>query len=157
MTTNGNTGEFILNSNTNTEEQNSPTIPTETDNIKDEFVIGSGSNIQEVELPPEPKKKKRRNSKGVWRGLLWILCILIVSISCVVLGLTAIADYMGLLGDTNTATVTIEKGESLDSVAEELKTAGAIKLKWFFKYYAGSKNYYEQFTEGVHTFSTESG
>ena len=157
MTTNGNTGEFILNSHTNTEEQNSPTIPAETDNIKDEFVIGSGFNIQEVELPPEPKKKKRRNSKGVWRGLLWILCILIVSISCVVLGLTAIADYMGLLGDTNTATITIEKGESLDSVAEELKTAGAIKLKWFFKYYAGSKNYYEQFTEGVHTFSTESG
>jgi len=153
----GNTGEFVLNPDINNGEETQDTVATNDSGINDEYVIGSGFNIEEPPIEVETKKKKRKNSKGVWKGLIWIAAILIISITCVVMGLAAVADYMGLLGETETATITIEKGESLDSVTEELKSAGAIKLGWFFKYYAGSKDYYDKFTEGVHTFSTESG
>ncbi len=157
MENNGNTGEFILNNNSTPISDNAENKEVEINTVNDEYVIGSGFNIAETDVTPQTPKRKHKRTKGVWRTLIWIACILIVSVFCVILGMSALADYMGLLGDTKTATVTIEKGESLDSVAEELKEVGAIKFKALFKFYAGSKNYYEKFTEGVHTFNTESG
>lgn len=157
MENKGNTGEFLLNDAASLQQQEEISADVETQGIKDEYVIGSGFNIEEIQPLPEKPKKKRKRNKGVVRALIWIICILAVSVFGVLTAMVAVADYMGLLGDTTTATVTIEKGESLDSVAQELMDVGAIKFKAFFKYYAGSKNYYEKFTEGVHTFNTETG
>lgn len=156
MNNNSQTGEFTLNS------ENIETVKTSSDNlteltVNDEYVIGNGFNLQNYDEPSQAPKKIKKHRKGIGRALIWIACIIVVSITCVILGMSALADYMGLLGETATATVTIEKGESLDSITDELKSVGAIKLKWFFEFYAGSKNYYEKFTEGVHTFSTEGG
>ncbi len=151
MENNNNTGEFILG------ETDAALNSTEEINdtpINDEYVIGSGFVIEEEPVVEAPKKRKR--TRGVLRSIIWIVIILIISGGISLGAIFCAIDYMGL-GSSKTVTVTIDKGESLDSIAKELKAEGAIRFKFLFKYYAGKKGYYERFTEGVHTFRADSG
>ena len=136
----------------NNNQQNNDFLPN------DEFVIGNGFVI-DVEQPNEDKKvkpKKKANAKGVVKTVFWILSILLASATLSVGAIFCVIDYMGL-GASNTVTITIDEGESLDNIAQELKDSGVIRFKFLFKFYAGSKNYYEMFTEGAHTVRTDMG
>lgn len=125
----------------------------------DEYVIGNGFVITDTETTEVKNKKsikKKGNARGVLRTVIWILSILIASATISVGAIFCVIDYMGL-GSSNTVTVTIDEGESLDSIASELKESGVIRFKFLFKFYAGSKNYYEKFTAGAHTVRTDMG
>ena len=132
---------------------------TATDNVSDEFVIGSGFVIDDSSLnqhEPKPEPKKKRNKRGVISTIVWAVCILLVSASLAVGGIFFVIDYMGL-GGSKKITISIEENESLDSIANELEEKGAIRFPFLFKFYAKAKGYYEMFIPGAHTFNTDSG
>ena len=133
----------------------------EADNSSDDFVIGKGFEIDGGENEDnQGKKKKGRHSAGksIIKTIIWILCIIIVSVGLAFGVIYAGADYMGIgFGRGSDVTIEIEQGMSTEQIAEELKEAGAVKIPLLFRVYAKFKHYDSQFKYGVYSFNTESG
>ena len=133
----------------------------EADNSSDDFVIGKGFEIDGGENGDNKgKKKKGRHSAGknIIKTVIWILCIIIVSVGLAFGVIYAGADYMGIgFGRGSDVTIEIEQGMSTEQIAEELKEAGAVKIPLLFRVYAKFKHYDSQFKYGVYSFNTESG
>lgn len=133
----------------------------EADNSSDDFVIGKGFEIDGGENGDNKgKKKKGRHSAGksIIKTIIWILCIIIVSVGLAFGVIYAGADYMGIgFGRGSDVTIEIEQGMSTEQIAEELKEAGAVKIPLLFRVYAKLKHYDSQFKYGVYSFNTEAG
>ena len=133
----------------------------EADNSSDEFVIGKGFELDGGENEDnQGKKKKGRHSAGksIIKTIIWILCIIIVSVGLAFGVIYAGADYMGIgFGRGSDVTIEIEQGMSTEQIAEELKEAGAVKIPLLFRVYAKLKHYDSQFKYGVYSFNTEAG
>ena len=144
-------------------EENSQPLEAkqEADNSSDDFVIGKGFEIDGGENEDnQGKKKKGRHSAGksIIKTIIWILCIIIVSVGLAFGVIYAGADYMGIgFGRGSDVTIEIEKGMSTEQIAEELKEAGAVKIPLLFRVYAKFKHYDSQFKYGVYSFNTEAG
>lgn len=144
-------------------EENSQPLEAkqEADNSSDDFVIGKGFEIDGGENGDNKgKKKKGRHSAGksIIKTIIWILCIIIVSVGLAFGVIYAGADYMGIgFGRGSDVTIEIEQGMSTEQIAEELKEAGAVKIPLLFRVYAKFKHYDSQFKYGVYSFNTESG
>ena len=144
-------------------EENSQPLEAkqEADNPSDDFVIGKGFEIDGGENEDnQGKKKKGRHSAGksIIKAIIWILCIIIVSVGLAFGVIYAGADYMGIgFGRGSDVTIEIEQGMSTEQIAEELKEAGAVKIPLLFRVYAKFKHYDSQFKYGVYSFNTEAG
>lgn len=144
-------------------EENSQPLEAkqEADNSSDDFVIGKGFEIDGGENEDnQGKKKKGRHSAGksIIKTIIWILCIIIVSVGLAFGVIYAGADYMGIgFGKGSDVTIEIEQGMSTEQIAEELKEAGAVKIPLLFRVYAKFKHYDSQFKYGVYSFNTEAG
>ena len=144
-------------------EENSQPLEAkqEADNSSDDFVIGKGFEIDGGENEDnQGKKKKGRHSAGksIIKTIIWILCIIIVSVGLAFGVIYAGADYMGIgFGRGSDVTIEIEQGMSTEQIAEELKEAGAVKIPLLFRVYAKLKHYDSQFKYGVYSFNTEAG
>lgn len=144
-------------------EENSQPLEAkqEADNSSDDFVIGKGFEIDGGENGDNKgKKKKGRHSAGksIIKTIIWILCIIIVSVGLAFGVIYAGADYMGIgFGRGSDVTIEIEQGMSTEQIAEELKEAGAVKIPLLFRVYAKLKHYDSQFKYGVYSFNTEAG
>ena len=144
-------------------EENSQPLEAkqEADNSSDDFVIGKGFEIDGGENEDnQGKKKKGRHSAGknIIKTVIWILCIIIVSVGLAFGVIYAGADYMGIgFGRGSDVTIEIEQGMSTEQIAEELKEAGAVKIPLLFRVYAKLKHYDSQFKYGVYSFNTEAG
>ena len=144
-------------------EENSQPLEAkqEADNSSDDFVIGKGFEIDGGENEDnQVKKKKGRHSAGknIIKTVIWILCIIIVSVGLAFGVIYAGADYMGIgFGRGSDVTIEIEQGMSTEQIAEELKEAGAVKIPLLFRVYAKFKHYDSQFKYGVYSFNTEAG
>lgn len=133
----------------------------EADNSSDDFVIGKGFEIdggENVENREKNKKGRHSAGKNVIKTVIWILCIIIVSVGLAFGVIYAGADYMGIgFGRGSDVTIEIEQGMSTEQIAEELKEAGAVKIPLLFRVYAKFKHYDSQFKYGVYSFNTEAG
>ena len=144
-------------------EENSQPLEAkqEADNSSDDFVIGKGFEIDGGENEDnQGTKKKGRHSAGksIIKTIIWILCIIIVSVGLAFGVIYAGADYMGIgFGRGSDVTIEIEQGMSTEQIAEELKEAGAVKIPLLFRVYAKFKHYDSQFKYGVYSFNTEAG
>ena len=144
-------------------EENSQPLEAkqEADNSSDDFVIGKAFEIDGGENEDnQVKKKKGRHSAGknIIKTVIWILCIIIVSVGLAFGVIYAGADYMGIgFGRGSDVTIEIEQGMSTEQIAEELKEAGAVKIPLLFRVYAKFKHYDSQFKYGVYSFNTEAG
>ena len=144
-------------------EENSQPLEAkqEADNSSDDFVIGKGFEIDGGENEDNQRKKKKgRHSAGksIIKTIIWILCIIIVSVGLAFGVIYAGADYMGIgFGRGSDVTIEIEQGMSTEQIAEELKEAGAVKIPLLFRVYAKFKHYDSQFKYGVYSFNTEAG
>ena len=144
-------------------EENSQPLEAkqEADNSSDDFVIGKGFEIDGGENGDNKgKKKKGRHlaGKNIIKTIIWILCIIIVSVGLAFGVIYAGADYMGIgFGRGSDVTIEIEQGMSTEQIAEELKEAGAVKIPLLFRVYAKFKHYDSQFKYGVYSFNTEAG
>ena len=126
----------------------------------DDFVIGRGFEIDENSGSDNPKGKGSKHSGGhsLVKTLVWVLCIIIVSVGLAFGVIYAGADYMGIgFGRGTECTVEIEQGMGTKQIAEELKDCGAVKIPFLFRMYAKLKHYDGQFKYGVYTFNNEAG
>lgn len=155
-------------------------FPTETfrdDEFRDAF--GEGDDLErafsddapqmpeEPEDKPQPKKeapvkKGRPKRKGKY-GLLgiphilstavWIGLILIIGITAGRMLWLCATDVLAFGRDPITATVTIEKGDSIETVAAKLQDAGLIRFTGLFEFYADISNAEEEIRPGTYTFN----
>lgn len=126
----------------------------------DDFVIGKGFEIGENTEEDKPKRKGKKRSGGhsLIKTLIWVLCIITVSVGLAFGVIYAGADYMGIgFGRGTECTVEIEQGMSTAQIAEKLNESGAVKIPFLFRMYAKLKHYDSQFKYGVYTFNSEAG
>lgn len=124
----------------------------------DDFVIGKGFEVENYELTPPVKPKKKKKSKNVIKTVIWISTIFIVSIALGFGIIYAGADYTGIgFGRGEDVVMEIEMGSSTAQIAEKLQESGAVKIPMLFRLYAKLKGYESQFKYGVYTFNTEAG
>lgn len=125
----------------------------------DEFVIGRGFTVAEPE-PDISKKSKKGSKKGKSiKNIIWILSILVISCSIAFGAIYVGADYMGIAFGRNGEEVTfeVEKGSSVQQIAEVLEDAGVVKSPLMFRLYVKMKGYGAQFKYGVYTVKNDCG
>lgn len=127
----------------------------------EDFIIGKGFEISEEPVPAaEEKHSKHKHSggKSVIKTLIWIICIIVVSVGLAFGVIYAGADYMGIgFGRGEDCVLEIEKGTPAVKIASQLKECGAVKIPVLFRVYAKLKHYDSQFKYGVYTFNNEAG
>ena len=158
---NSKTGEFEMNDITAKTEENSNASDSAPE---DAFIIGGGFNISdEDEFIEEFKEKeskgvkhKKKTARSIVGTFVWIFLIVGVSATIAIGAIFCAIDYIGL-HSSKEVTITIEEGESLDSITDELYEKGAVSMPFLFKFYCNQKGYAEQFKPGVHTIRTDRG
>lgn len=129
-------------------------------NSADDFVIGRGFEIDENNQSDKPLRRKSKHSGGhsIVKTLVWVLCIVIVSVGLAFGLIYAGADYMGIgFGRGDEAVMEIKMGTPAAEIAEQLEESGAVKVPFLFRMYAKLKHYDSQFKYGVYIFNTEAG
>ena len=113
----------------------------------------------EEEGPVEKGRPKRKNSE-ILLGLphlaataVWIIIIITIGISIGRLGWMCASDVLALGREPITASVTIDEGDSLGTIADKLKEAGLIKYPGIFKLYADFTDAQEKIKPGTYLFS----
>ncbi|MGI6280189.1 MAG: endolytic transglycosylase MltG, partial [Acutalibacteraceae bacterium] len=123
----------------------------------DDFVIGKGFHLNDQE-PKSSKHKRAKKGNPVIRSIIWIVCIVVVSVGLAAGIIYAGADYMGIgFGRGKDTIMEIEMGTPASEIAEQLKETGAVKIPLLFRLYAKLKGYDSQFKYGLYNFSTEAG
>lgn len=127
-------------------------------NINDEdFIIGKGFNLDELS-DKKSKKRRAKKDRSVLKNIIWILCILVVSISLAFTCIYAGADFLGLgFGRGQSVQMDIPSGTSTVVIAQKLNEVGAVKMPILFRAYSKFKGYENQYKYGLYTFNTEAG
>lgn len=126
----------------------------------DDFIIGNGFNVEEPEQNKKGKRAKRRAKKGnsVLKNIIWIVCIIAVSVGLGVTCIYAGADFLGLgFGRGDVVQMDIPMGSSTVAIADKLEESGAVKMPLLFRVYSKVKGYESQYKYGLYTFNTEAG
>lgn len=125
----------------------------------DDFIIGQGFQLQEVDLPEKPQKSpKKKKGKNTIKSIAWVVMIFVVAIALAFTIIYVGADYMGIgFGRGEEVTIEIPQGTPTAKIAEILQDSGAVKVPFAFRVYAKLKKVDNQFKYGVYNFSTEAG
>ncbi|MBR6563976.1 MAG: endolytic transglycosylase MltG [Clostridia bacterium] len=125
----------------------------------DDFIIGQGFELQEVDLPEKPQKSpKKKKGKNTIKSIAWVVMIFVVAIALAFTIIYVGADYMGIgFGRGEEVTIEIPQGTPTAKIAEILQDSGAVKVPFAFRVYAKLKKVDNQFKYGVYNFSTEAG
>lgn len=126
----------------------------------DDFVIGKGFNLDEPEKDSKGKRNKRKAKKGdsVLKNIIWIVCIIAVSLGLAFTCIYAGADLLGLgFGRGDSVQMDIPYGSSTAAIADKLEESGAVKMPLLFRVYSKLKGYDSQYKYGLYTFNTEIG
>lgn len=125
----------------------------------DDFIIGQGFQLQEVDLPQKPQKSpKKKKGKNTIKSIAWVVMIFVVAIALAFTIIYVGADYMGIgFGRGEEVTIEIPQGTPTAKIAEILEDSGAVKVPFAFRVYAKLKKVDNQFKYGVYNFSTEAG
>lgn len=125
----------------------------------DDFIIGKGFEVEEIEIPQNTNKKKHaKKSKHTLKSTLWVIMIFVLSIALAFTIIFVGADYMGIgFGRGKDVTIEIPQGSPTVKIAKILEESGAVKAPIAFRLYAKVKGYESQFKYGVYNFNTEAG
>lgn len=125
----------------------------------DDFIIGQGFQLQEIDLPQKPQKSpKKKKGKNTIKSIAWVVMIFVVAIALAFTIIYVGADYMGIgFGRGEEVTIEVHQGTPAAKIAEILQDSGAVKVPFAFRVYAKLKKVDNQFKYGVYNFSTEAG
>lgn len=130
-------------------------------NDDDDFIIGKGFSVNSEEEEGSDKKSKKRKKKkrgSIVKSIVWVLSIIIISVSLASALIYGGADLMGIgFGRGEQTTIEIKSGSSATQISETLEETGAVKIPFLFRLYAKAKGYDSQFKYGVYTFRTDAG
>ncbi len=167
------------------EETDSKTFPPESfrdEEFRDTF--GEGESLEEAfrsvpsedskdshpDTPPQikenPPVKKGRPKKKNKYGLLglphlaatfvWIAIIVLIGVTAGRMIWLCVTDMLAFGRTPIAATVTIDKGDDIETVANKLKKAGLIRYTGLFGLYADLTDAQEEIRPGTYTFSEQS-
>ena len=147
-----------------------PTQEADVSDLAEDYVIDEGFQLQEVTPESQDAAKRRAQAevlrrqraaehkkakkKGCLSALIWIGCIVIVSVGLAATLIVGISDYLGL-GKAEGAVVTVEQGMSTSQIASALKEAGVIRQTFLFRVYSKLKKYDGTYQYGTHTFNSD--
>ena len=126
----------------------------------DDFIIGKGFNVEESQAEEKRKHGKRAKKGGnsTIKNIIWIICIIVVSVGLAITLIFAGADYLGIgFGRGEDCEMDIPYGASTTAIAESLENTGAVKMPMLFRLYSKLKGYESQYKYGLYTFNTEIG
>lgn len=126
----------------------------------DDFIIGKGFNVEEPQAEEKRKHGKRAKKGGnsTIKNIIWIICIIVVSVGLAITLIFAGADYLGIgFGRGEDCEMDIPYGASTTAIAESLENTGAVKMPMLFRLYSKLKGYESQYKYGLYTFNTEIG
>lgn len=110
------------------------------------------------EEPVEKGRPKRKKGDGLL-GLphlaataIWLVIIVAIGVSVGRLAWLCASDVLAFGREPITASVTIEEGDDLDTIAQKLKDAGLIKYTGLFKLYAGITDAQDKVKPGTYNF-----
>lgn len=124
----------------------------------DDFIIGKGFNVEQAQ--PNGRKKSKGGKSSAVKNIIWIICIIVVSVTLAVGCIYAGADYLGLgFGRGEVKQMDIPMGSSTIAIAEKLadEEIGAVKIPLLFRLYSKLKGYESQYKYGLYTFNNEAG
>ena len=141
--------------------QNNQTVPNNFFEIIDtEKPIEADDRQRAVSLDEIRKKgakKQRKKHKGLG-ALVWVLCIIAVSVALSSVALMAFTDIAGIsFSEPQTYEISIPEGASTEQIANILKDAGAIKHPFIFRIYSKLKNEDGKYQYGYYTFKSGEG
>lgn len=103
-----------------------------------------------------PVEKKVQKKKKARLGWLWyILGVLVASALLAGIGWLMVNDVCALNKEPLTATVKVERGDSVSVVTDKLKDAGLIESKLLFRVFAAVFNAEEVITPGTYVLDTD--
>lgn len=126
----------------------------------DDFIIGKGFNVEEPQAEEKRKhgKRAKKGSNSTIKNIIWIICIIVVSVGLAITLIFAGADYLGIgFGRGEDCEMDIPYGASTTAIAESLENTGAVKMPMLFRLYSKLKGYESQYKYGLYTFNTEIG
>lgn len=126
----------------------------------DDFIIDKGFSIGEPEQPEKRGKRAKRSKKGgsVIKNVIWILCIVVVSVGLAVTAIVGLSDYVGIgFGRGEVCEMDISYGSSTSAIAQKLEDTGAVKMPILFRLYSKLKGYESQYKYGLYTFNNDIG
>lgn len=125
----------------------------------DDFIIGKGFTVEEPEQKGKQKRGKRTKKGGsALKNIIWILCIIVVSVGLAVTAIVGLSDYVGIgFGRGEVVQMDIPLGSPTTVIAEKLEESGAVKMPMLFRLYSKLKGYESQYKYGLYTFNTDIG
>ena len=96
----------------------------------DDFIIGKGFVVEESKQIKNKKRTKRTKSgNSTVKNIIWILCIVVVSVALAFGAIMALSDFVGLgFGRGEVVQMDIPYGSPTVVVAEKLQESGAVKM-----------------------------
>ena len=105
---------------------------------------------EETEEEEPMQQDKPRLAPGL-RVLLYICCVLAVSVLLAVGAWTCADDVLALTKPNRTMTVTIADNATIDDVTRELHDNGLVDYPWLFKFYCWYSHAEQKITPGTYT------
>ena len=124
----------------------------------DDFIIANGFSVEQE--PVQNKKRNKRAKKGgsALKNIIWILCIIAVSVCLAVTAIIGLSDYVGIgFGRGESCEMDIPYGSPTSAIAEKLEETGAVKMPILFRLYSKLKGYESQYKYGLYTFNNDIG
>ena len=124
----------------------------------DDFIIANGFSVEQE--PEQKKKRNKRAKKGgsALKNIIWILCIIAVSVCLAVTAIIGLSDYVGIgFGRGESCEMDIPYGSPTSVIAEKLEETGAVKMPILFRLYSKLKGYESQYKYGLYTFNNDIG
>ena len=120
----------------------------------DDYVIGKGFEVEEIEITEKPKRYKKKAKNGL-KTTISIILIFVISIGLGFGIIYAGADYLGVgFGRGEDVVIDVTPGSSATKIAEQLHECGAVKIPILFRVYAKLKGYENQFKYGLYEFDS---
>lgn len=114
----------------------------------------------EKKEPPVRKGRPKRKGKYGLLGIPHILATVVWIALIVLIGVTAgrmiwlcATDVLAFGREPITATITVEKDDSIETIAAKLQEAGLIRFTGLFEFYADLSNAQEEIRPGTYTFN----
>lgn len=107
-------------------------------------------------FPGKPAKKRRRSlPDNIAESIIYAGGVLLISFIIATVGWRWANDVLALDKAEAKASVTVEAGDSIGDIADQLKEKGLIRYKYLFQLFAGITNKAGNITAGSYELSTE--
>ena len=118
--------------------------------IPEEYADLTADVDQEEPEQEQPSKKHQRLPSGI-RVLLYVCCVLAVSVLLAVAAWRVADDVLALTKDDTEVTVTIPDGATISQIASELRSKGLVRYEGLFKFYCWASHAEQTIEPGTYT------